>query len=202
MLKKENEKIGFCNEERVKHILAALLIIFLIKGLIYMVLGLISEVTHSNAVDGAIRMIDEITVFRNYSNASYHAPEWLKDFSLIETIEIGFYIYSVIVAFGYDLYHSRFPRALPMVLGILLLGFNSIRFFEIFGENLIWLIIFGTAIAALSIYLGAIILSDGVLVIFYLVFDIGGLASSVIGALTPIIIVLIFLASLLEFIFP
>lgn len=200
MTRKKDPSGAYFSEYRLNRAFALLLILFLVRVAFAMSFGLISEVTHSNAADALLARLDEITVFRTYSTAGHSAPEWLQDVSLIETVEFLCYLYCVVVAFFFDLLHSPFPQKLPAMLGLEFLLFCSVRFFEMLGGNLIWVIVFGIVVAALGILGLKAILSSELLAVFWFSTSIGSVIAGVIsGVLLPIVCAAVLVVSILQF---
>ena len=191
---------SFFDEYKMDKVFMILLIIFAVRFIFGLVIGLLSEVCHMNGYDELIARIDYINPLISNSLYNYHAPSWLVDVSLIEIFEFGCYMYCIVIAFGYDLFHSPYPRMLPLVLVIVFIMFNAYRFSEVLGGKLIWLIVFGIAIVALGIYAGSLLATSPLLAVALYFSGAGAVISSIITTvLLPIISVVIIISSIIDF---
>ena len=191
-------KNSFFTEERVSKAFKILLIILGVRCVFGLCFGLISEVASINARDELIARLDTITVFRTFSTYNFHMPSWLKDISLIELFEFGCYCYCVFIAFGYDLFHSPYPKVLPLTLFSEYFLFHLIHFSEITGANLIWLIVFIVILAAFGIY----IFETPALLFALVITESAAFITSVVTCVVlPILMAYILISSIVEFIF-
>ena len=199
MTKTKSRDLYF-DENKMEKVFLILLILFAVRCIFGLCIGLVSEVSRCNGYDELIAKIDYINPLISNSNYNYHASSWLADVSLIEIFEFGCYMYTVFIAFGYDLFHSPYPRMLPLVLIIQFVIFNAIHYSEILGSKLIWLIIFGIAIMVFGIYIGGILIESPFLAAALYFSGAGAVISSVITTvLLPIISAVIVLSSIIDF---
>lgn len=193
---------GFFNEDRLFKAFMILIILFSIRLIFGLCIGLVSEVNKSNGYDELIALADELNPFLTNSLVNYHAPTWLQDVSLLEIFQFGCLTYAVFIAFGFDLCHSAFPLMLPIVLCVEFVFMHAVHFSEILGANLIWLIVFGIAVAALGIAGVGYLLGSPVLMATYFFTGAGAVISSIItGVLLPIVSAGILIGSIVDFFF-
>ena len=193
---------GFFNEDRMFKAFIILIILFSIRLIFGLCIGLVAEVNKSNGYDELIALADELNPFLTNSLVNYQSPTWLQDVSLLEIFQFGCLTYAVFIAFGFDLCHSVCPMMLPIVLCVEFVFLHAVRFSEILGAHLIWLIVFGIAVAALGIAGVGYLLGSPVLMATYFVTGAGAVISAFItGVLLPVVSVGILIGSIIDFFF-
>ena len=191
---------SFFDEYKMDKVFMILLVLFAVRCIFGLAIGLISETASMNGYDELIARIDYINPLISNSQYHYEAPSWLVDVSLIEIFEFGCYMYCVVIAFGYDLFHSPYPRMLPLVIVIEFIMYNAYRLSEIVGSKLVWLIVFGIAIVALGIYVGTTIAASPLIAATLYFTGAGAVISSIITTiLLPILSVVIIISSIIDF---
>lgn len=176
--------------------LRILLILFTVRFLFGLVIGLVSEVSHSNGYDELIAKIDYINPLLSNSLYNYQAPSWLADFSLIEIFEFGCYMYCIVMAIGCDIFSSSKPIITPIIICVEFLLFHAYHFSEILGAHLIWLILFGLILVVL---VGYAIMHPMIALIAYLTGAGAWLSTVITTVLLPIICSVVVVSSFIDF---